>query len=60
MSMKSQWPSADHPALRPHDGGPRRWARSTLEFASLHDHARLPARFFGRLVASALAGLAAR
>jgi hypothetical protein len=32
-------------------------ARSTLLFASLHDHARLPARFFGRFTAAAVAGL---
>jgi hypothetical protein len=32
-------------------------ARSTLLFAALTDHARLPARFFGRMVAAALADL---
>jgi hypothetical protein len=60
MPMNSQWPSARRPALHPHDCGRRPWARSTFKFAPLHDHARLPARFFGRLVASALAGLATR
>jgi hypothetical protein len=32
-------------------------ARTTLDFASLDDHARLPARFFGRMIASDAAGL---
>jgi hypothetical protein len=32
-------------------------ARSTLLFAALTDHARLPARFFGRFTASVAAGL---
>jgi hypothetical protein len=27
---------------------------TTAEFAALHDHARLPSRFFGRLVADGL------
>jgi hypothetical protein len=27
-------------------------ARTTLAFAALHDHARLPARFFGRILAA--------
>ncbi|MGQ4273667.1 hypothetical protein [Terrihabitans sp. B22-R8] len=31
--------------------------RSTLDFASLDDHARMPARFFGRLVAAGAADL---
>jgi hypothetical protein len=31
--------------------------RSTLDFASLHDHARMPARFFGRLTAASAAHL---
>jgi len=31
--------------------------RTTLDFASLDDHARLPARFFGRLFAARVAHL---
>ncbi len=31
--------------------------RSTLDFASLDDHMRMPARFFGRLIASGAASL---
>jgi hypothetical protein len=31
--------------------------RSTLDFASLDDHARMPARFFGRLTAASAAHL---
>lgn len=34
----------------------RRWP-TTQEFAALHDHARLPWRFFGRFAASLAAGL---
>ncbi|MCO5091138.1 hypothetical protein [Bosea sp. (in: a-proteobacteria)] len=30
---------------------------TTQDFAALHDHARLPWRFFGRFVASLAAGL---
>ncbi len=30
---------------------------TTQEFAALHDHARLPWRFFGRFTASLAAGL---
>jgi len=30
---------------------------TTQEFAALHDHARLPWRFFGRFTASIVAGL---
>lgn len=30
---------------------------TTQDFAALHDHARLPWRFFGRFTTSALAGL---
>ncbi|MBB3808834.1 hypothetical protein [Pseudochelatococcus contaminans] len=33
-----------------------RWP-TTQEFAALHDHARLPWRFFGRFSASLAAGL---
>jgi hypothetical protein len=44
--------------LHPHRGGRPR-VRSTLDFAALHDHARLPARFFGRILAVGAAGLAA-
>ncbi|MFC5069855.1 hypothetical protein [Flaviflagellibacter deserti] len=32
-------------------------ARSTLDFAGLHDHTRMPARFFGRLIAARAADL---
>jgi len=32
-------------------------ARSTLLFAAIDDHARLPARFFGRFTATVAAGL---
>jgi hypothetical protein len=58
--MNSQWSYARCSARHPQWRGPRPWARSTLDFAALHDHARLPARFFGRLTAAAAAGLAAR
>ncbi|MGV6871383.1 hypothetical protein ACUSIJ_01645 [Pseudochelatococcus sp. B33] len=34
----------------------RKWP-TTQEFAALHDHARLPWRFFGRFTASLAAGL---
>lgn len=34
-----------------------RRAPSTQGFAALHDHARLPGRFFGRLTAAIVAGL---
>ncbi len=30
---------------------------TTQDFAALHDHARLPWRFFGRFTTSAVAGL---
>jgi hypothetical protein len=54
ISDRSSMPTLPRPL------GPRPWARSTLEFAALHDHARLPARFFGRLTAAAAAGLSRR
>lgn len=35
------------------EGGPdRAHVRTTLAFSALDDHARLPARFFGRLIAA--------
>jgi hypothetical protein len=37
--------------------GPAPRVRSTLDFASLDDHARMPARFFGRFVAASAAHL---
>ena len=42
--------------MRPSHGVVPR-VRSTLDFTSLHDHARMPARFFGRLFAAGAAGL---
>jgi hypothetical protein len=42
-------------ALR-RSAGARPRARTTLEFASLHDHARLPARFFGRFSTADMLG----
>jgi hypothetical protein len=41
---------------RPQSGGARPRVRSTLDFAALHDHARLPARFFGRILAVGAVG----
>lgn len=35
----------------------RRRIPTTQDFAALHDHARLPWRFFGRFTTSAVAGL---
>jgi hypothetical protein len=32
-------------------------ARTTLDFASVDDHSRMPARFFGRMTAADAAGL---
>lgn len=47
--------------IRPHRdaiGAARPHARTTLDFAGLDDHVRLPARFFGRMTATDSAGLA--
>jgi hypothetical protein len=51
-------PSADmHSDYERPTRGRRPRVRSTLDFASLDDHARMPARFFGRLVAASAAHL---
>jgi hypothetical protein len=49
---------ASHPLPTPQRAAPAR-VRTTLDFAALHDHRRLPARFFGRLVAAGAADLPA-
>ena len=50
-SARSRSRAEPCPAARP-------FARSTLDFAGIGDHVRMPARFFGRLTASDAAGLA--
>ncbi|WP_188408041.1 hypothetical protein [Agaricicola taiwanensis] len=47
----------EHWQVMERTGAKALWARTTLDFASLDDHARLPARFFGRMIASDASGL---
>lgn len=47
----------EHGQVRPDAGTKVPRARNTIDFASLDDHARMPARFFGRMIASDAAGL---
>jgi hypothetical protein len=49
---------ADGPASRPARAARVPVARATVARVVLDDHARLPWRFFGRLTAAVLAGLA--
>ena len=55
--MTTLWSDEDRSfrALRPE--AKLRRILTTQEFAALHDHARLPWRFFGRFTSSIVAGL---